>query len=393
MVFTQSITLFAQEFFYYCSKSTQPGASWQVYKKDLSTGAILAITNNTVYNYWKVVVSPNNQQLLMLRSPVSSSPDQENYENCEMIKSNADGSNQQVIIADNQNNWFAFGNPHWHPNGNRILMIAQPANSTNPFFLFTVDTEGNNPQQLSTQWAIDPNWSPDGNKIVFVGTTGTTDLTAFEIFTANYNYTLNTISGILQLTNDSTRDHDPCYSPNGTEIAFMAGPADIIGADIVKIDSSGNNRTPLIADNGTHGGQLNWAADNKIYYHSIYIFVSNFMAKAYNTITNTDDTLLFSSNFDYIHPYYTNSNSTSINNFNEDTAQFYVYPNPTTDLILIKADNPYQHYSIELNTLLGQQVLKMNNASAVDVAKLENGIYMMILKQGHTTFTSKIIKN
>src|SRR5665647_667395 len=62
----------SQEVLYYCSKS-HPSGAWQVYKKNLTEGSIATITSNTTYNYWWVELSPNNTQLLMLRSPYSLS--------------------------------------------------------------------------------------------------------------------------------------------------------------------------------------------------------------------------------------------------------------------------------------------------------------------------------
>lgn len=289
---------------YYCSRPV-PSGSWQVYKKDLTNGTIAKITNNTAYNYWWVEPSPNRTQLLMLRSPFSSSPDQYNFNNCEMIKSNADGTNQQIILANNANGWFAFGNPHWHPNGNRILMIAQPTNSTNLFYAATIDTNGSNPKLLTSQYTLDANWSPTGNKIVFIGiaATGTVPLN-FEVFKADYNYSINKIFNILQLTSDNTRDQDPCFSPDGSKIAFSASDASITNADLVVIDTTGANRATLLHDNGIHGGPLNWGTDGKIYHHSIYLSSTNFTINSLNTKNNNYETLLSSPSNGFISPFY-----------------------------------------------------------------------------------------
>jgi Tol biopolymer transport system component len=294
-----------QGILYYCSKPIPSGA-WQVYKKNLATNSIDIITNNTLYNYWWVELSPDKTQLLLLRSPITSPRDQFDYVNCEMIKCNADGSNQQIIIADNQYGWFAFGNPHWHPSGNRILMIAQSTNTTAPFYTYTVDTEGNNPKALTSQYSVDANWAPSGNKITFVGikSTGFIDLTSFEIFTANYDYRTNTLSSVQQLTNDVTRNHDPCFSPDGTYIAFSASDAALTNADLVTIEATGNNRKSILDDGGIHGGPLNWGSNGKIYNHSIYLGTTNFTINAFNSMTNSNEPILTSASFDYISPYY-----------------------------------------------------------------------------------------
>ena len=298
--------LIITEVLYYSSKPT-PNGAWQIYKKNLGTGVIDVITNDPLYNYWWVTASTINQQLLLLRSPISSPSDQFDYANCEMLKCNADGSNLEVIITDNQYDWFAFGNPHWHPNGDRILMIAQSTNTTAPFYTYTVDVNGNNPQLLVNQYCIDANWNRAGDKITFIGidNVGFVDATSFEVFTANYDYSSNSISSINQLTSDTTRNHDPCFSPDGSQIAFSASNANLTNADIVTIDITGTNRTNILDDDGIHGGPLNWGSDEKIYNHSIYFGTTNFTVNAFNTNTNSNEIVLASPSFGYISPYYT----------------------------------------------------------------------------------------
>lgn len=251
---------FAQEYIYYCSRPTPTTTTWQVYRKNLNTSVTQTITNDPNYNYWRAEPSPDNSKLLIVRSPANVSPDQENYIDCDIVKCNPDGTGMQVILANNQYGWHGFGNPHFHPFGNRILILVQPT-PTAQWNLFTVDASGNNPQQITNTGAIDANWSPIGNKIVFVSLTGPS-LLNLEIFKANYSYATNQVSNIIQLTNDTTRDHDPCFSPNGDKIAFCAGNNNLTDANIVTIDTSGNNRIDVVNDNGTHGGNVNWGTNN-----------------------------------------------------------------------------------------------------------------------------------
>jgi hypothetical protein len=390
-IFGMVNTVLSQEMLYYCSKSSTTGSAWQVYRKNLTTGMTYVITNNVAYNYWKVVVSPNHQQLLMLRSPFNIAPDQENYENCEVVKSNADGTNQQVIISDNQYGWFAFGNPHWHPSGNKILMIAQPLNSSAPYYLFTIDTMGNNPKQLTNQWSIDPNWSPSGNKIVFVGidTAGFTNATDLEIYTADYNYLLDTTSNIQQLTSDTTRDHDPCFSLDGLKIAFSASDAALTNADIVTIDTNGNNRMTLVDDNGVHGGQINWGTDGKIYYHSIYLFVTNFTANAFNTNTNAGEPLLNSSNIHYLNPYYVNLNPVGINSVFSEKPSVSIFPNPFSTETTFQTDKLFLDATLTVYNSFGQTVKQIKNISERTVAisrdNLASGLYFVRLTEENKT--------
>lgn len=295
----------SQEVVYYSSKETRTDA-WQIFRKDLESRETISITDDPQHNYWWVKASKDNTQLLLLRSPISSPEDQFDYANCEMIKCDANGSNKEVIIADNQYDWFAFGNPHWHPNGDRILMIAQTANSNAPYYSYTVDVNGNNPKQITNQYSIDAHWNKEGDKITFIGIDGAgfVDASSLEVYVADYNYSANEVSAVTQLTSDDTRNHDPCFSPDGTRIAFSASNDNLTDADLVAIDVSGNNRTELINDNGIHGGPLNWGEDGKIYHHSIYIGTSNFTANAFNTITDQNEVLLESNSAAFISPHY-----------------------------------------------------------------------------------------
>ena len=299
------MTPLPEEILYYSSKQSA-NDTWQIFRKNLTSDEISTITNDPLNNYWWVKASPDDTQLLILRSPITSPSDQFDYANCEMIKSNIDGSNQEIIIADNQYDWFAFGNPHWHPEMDRIMLIAQKSNAVAPFHTYTVDINGNNPQQIIEQYSIDAHWNTEGDKITFIGIDegGFVDASSFEVFTADYNHSSNLVSNVLQLTSDDTRNHDPSFSPDGSQIVFSSSNNDLTNADLISIDVLGNNRTELINDNGIHGGPLNWGADDKVYHHSIYIGSSNFTVNAYNTVTGNNEILLNSQSSSFISPFY-----------------------------------------------------------------------------------------
>ncbi|MBA2612348.1 MAG: T9SS type A sorting domain-containing protein [Bacteroidetes bacterium] len=392
ILFIKFSGLFGQEFLYYCSRATPTTATWQVYKKNLTTSVTYTITNDPNYNYWRAEPSPDNSKLLIVRSPANVSPDQENYVDCDIVKCNTDGTGMHVIIANNQYGWYGFGNPHFHPTGNRILLIAQPT-STAAWNLYTVDTAGNNPQQLTTTGGIDANWSPLGNKVVFVSLTGPS-LLNLEIFKANYNYATNQVSNIVQLTNDTTRDHDPCFSPNGDKIAFCAGNASLTDADIVTIDTSGANRTGVVNDNGTHGGNVNWGTNNKIYYHSIYVSTfTNFMADDFNCGTNSVEAIFNSSSIHYLHPFYRNQITTSIKNLQEKKGTISCFPNPAFNIINIVLENQIKDI-IQITDCLGRIVSmhEIDKTTSIDLETLQPGIYFLVSKTDQF-IPQKFIKN
>ncbi|MDP1803199.1 MAG: T9SS type A sorting domain-containing protein [Bacteroidota bacterium] len=382
---------FAQEYIYYCSRPTPTTTTWQVYRKNLNTSVTQTITNDPNYNYWRAEPSPDNSKLLIVRSPANVSPDQENYIDCDIVKCNPDGTGMQVILANNQYGWHGFGNPHFHPFGNRILILVQPT-PTAQWNLFTVDASGNNPQQITNTGAIDANWSPIGNKIVFVSLTGPS-LLNLEIFKANYSYATNQVSNIVQLTNDTTRDHDPCFSPNGDKIAFCAGNNSLTDANIVTIDTSGNNRTDVVNDNGTHGGNVNWGTNNKIYYHSIYVSTfTNFMADAFNCNTNSVESIFTSPSIHYLHPFYINQTVTGIKKLLVEKNSISIFPVPASEFITVKFNDGSKN-TISIVDVRGQLIInkEINGSDVIDIKKLEPGIYF-ITSRTHEFLPQKFIK-
>lgn len=385
-----------QEVLYYCSKPHSTGA-WQVYRKDLNSGIISTISNNPLFNYWWVELSPDKKHLLMLRSPFSSAVDQFDYANCELVKSNADGSNYRVIIADNQNDWYAFGNPHWHPSGNKILMIIQPTNDSQPFYFITTDTAGNHPKLLSANYALDANWSHQGDKIVYIGIDiqGFIDATSFEVFIADYDDQLDNISNMMQLTDDNTRNHDPCFSPDDTRIAFSASDAALTNADLVIIDTIGTNRTIVLNDAGIHGGPLNWGTDSRIYHHSIYPGTSNFTINAFNINNQTDEAYFSDMNYDFISPYYANLVSVGSPRQVEDIYTS-IYPNPFKVQTEISFSKNLNNAVLEIYTTYGQMVKKILNVTGqhmiLNCSNLLAGVYFVrIIENQKMISTQKIV--
>ncbi len=293
---------------FYCSNTT---GTYQVYVKDLSTNTIESITADPDFNYWWVEPSPQGTELLLMRSPVDDNVEPMfDYETCQMVKTDINGANPTVLLDYETNDWNAFGNPHWHPTEDKILFLAQPTDS---FYIYTMDSNGDNIVQLTTQFSIDPNWSHSGDKIVFIGinpnpTPPQAGFEDFEVFTADYNSTANAISNIQQLTDDTRRDHDPCYAPNDEQIAFSsADNIDLSIANITVIDTLGNQRTDLVSDNTTNGGPVNWGTDHKIYYHNVNFNTppfTPFTVKAFDTTTNTNTDLFPAVSESYISPFY-----------------------------------------------------------------------------------------
>jgi len=381
--------MLCQEKVFYCSNSS---GSFQVKAKNLETNEIESITANEQFNYWWSEPSPDGTKLLLMRSPVGEDVNNMfDYDSCQMIISNIDGSNEEILLDYQAYNWNAFGNPHWHPLGDRIILLAQP---TNEFFIYTMDIEGLNPKQLTTAFSIDPHWSHSGDKIVFIGInadpTPFPSFDDFEVFTADYDIGQNSLSNIQQLTDDTRRDHDPCFSPDDSQIAFSsASNINLSVAHLTLIDLQGNNRIDLVNDETTNGGPLNWGSDGKIYYHNVnfnFIPFSPFTAKSFEVSTSTNFDLFPSVSEGYISPFYFNNQIVEVDELHKEQAQVVIYPNPSNGILFV--DSPDQSSkTIKVFSSEGKRLLEesFNQSKELDISAFKEGVlFYQIITEGDT---------
>ena len=71
-----------------------------------------------------------------------------------------------------------------------------------------------------------------------------------------------------------------------------------------------------------------------------------------------------------------------------------IYPNPTNDLLTIETDQ-FDHYSINITTLNGQQILigAMEGTShQIDLSPFQGGVYFITIRSKDFVSTRKIIK-
>lgn len=106
-------------------------------------------------------------------------------------------------------------NPDYSPDGKRI---AFDASWVGPRRIWVVDSQGHNPQQLTSDSSeavthVRPRWSPDGNKIVFQNIERTKfDVRIFDLTTGRY----------VWVTNDAVQDINPVWSPSGQYVYFSS---------------------------------------------------------------------------------------------------------------------------------------------------------------------------
>jgi hypothetical protein len=107
-----------------------------------SSGGFEKLTNNYSHHYWWAEPSPDNTKLLLIRSSDAlGTKALFNYDSCQVVILDLINNTTNVIVDYDQYGWTSFGNPHWHPSGNRIIMYAKSNNNN----LFTINTDGTNP--------------------------------------------------------------------------------------------------------------------------------------------------------------------------------------------------------------------------------------------------------
>lgn len=263
----------------------------------LRDGEEIRLLSDPDYDYWWPKVSPDKEQFLVYRSKTNPDKNHDDYENAELLLVDINGKNQKVIIKKNQYNWNAQGVCRWNKDGSKILMCAEvEVEDGLQWRLVTTDIDGDNPKMLSDTWALDCNFSNDDEHIVFMGFTDNKlsfDLTKLELQIGKYDSGKNTVTDIRALTSNSTRDHDPDYSPDGTKIIFSAGNALYSNVDLHIYDFETEEETSLLDDQNANGGSMCWSTNGEyIYFHSLALFKSPFKIKGINIETKELFTIL-----------------------------------------------------------------------------------------------------
>lgn len=262
------------------------------------------LLSNPAYDYWWPKVSPDKSSFIVYRSPANANKNHDNYENADLMLFDMDGNNPRTLISRGDYGWVGQGVSRWNKDGSKILMATQQTVGTSSQWRMVItDAQGNNPKNLSEWWIIDPNFSPDNQSIVFIAFPNNAlsfDLTQLELHQADYNASNDSISNIMRLTYNTTRDHDPSYSPDGSKTVFSAGNAMYSDVDIVTYDVATATETILVNDSAANGGSMDWSNDGKrLYFHSLDLTAHPFRIKQFDTSSLNVKTLLETTTNDY----------------------------------------------------------------------------------------------
>ncbi len=107
--------------------------------------------------------------------------------------------------------------PTWSPDAAQIAFV-QDANGSGFGSLSVMNADGTDVREVLTDPVPgDARWSPDGDRIVFEAPRGNNPDGPTDIFVINADGT-----GLTRLTDDQARDLSPCWSPDGSKIAFSS---------------------------------------------------------------------------------------------------------------------------------------------------------------------------
>jgi len=139
---------------------------------------------------------------------------------------------------------IGFG-PRWSSDGEKVLYSGLAGD----YEIFEMDTSGANQVQLTDNSSEDywPSWSPDGGEIVFVSNRDGN----FEVYTMNADGT-----GPVRLTTSPQNEDDAEWSPDGSRIAFVSWRDGHM--EIYIMNADGSRQTRLTVTSSGHAFDPDW---------------------------------------------------------------------------------------------------------------------------------------
>ena len=226
--------------------------NYEIYSMNADGSNIINITNTPEYDEMMPAVSPDGNTVVFMRA------EHYDFASNELWTADADGGNARQL-TDNSS---ADGHADFAPDSKHIVYVSWRDGNEE---LYIMNIESGEDTRITHHNASDndPDWSPDGAYISFKSTRAYTDSSEAEFLDIRYEiYEMDTAgSSITRLTNDSLSDHDPDYSPDSNDIAFLRvfddNTNDVCimkrdGSGIENLSVTGNNWYTSFSPDGQH---------------------------------------------------------------------------------------------------------------------------------------------
>ena len=231
--------------------------NFDIYIKDLVTGAVQPLTNTTdSLSADRPAWSPDGTRIAFEHQPTDASADRiiriENVGGggIDLTPAGAPLETKPAWTPDSQTLYYAEGDVNVAPNGNNndVKIVREPADNTG------------SPTQvihISGAHAFQPSISPDGTRICFTLSPVAGLNTSAAIFVAE----ISNPAGASLLASSGNGDYNCTWSPSGLRIAYVTGV--FTGGALVAEDSDFSDIVPqtLTDDTGNFDGNPDWAPD------------------------------------------------------------------------------------------------------------------------------------
>jgi dipeptidyl aminopeptidase/acylaminoacyl peptidase len=192
--------------------------------------------------------SPDGTQIAFHsgRFPAAPGP---GHSSLEIMKMNADGSNQTRLTTNDFQDSFA----HWSPLGNKIAFTTN--RDAGDFEIYTMNTDGSAQTRITNSPNEDAHahWSPDGTQLTFHSRRDFVNPNGFQIEI----YRMNADgSNPVRLTGvDQEFDVFPTWSPDGTKIAWSR----MFPEDVFVMNASDGSAKTNITNNPASDSRCDWS--------------------------------------------------------------------------------------------------------------------------------------
>ena len=255
---------------------SQRDGRWQIYKKNLLTGADTRLTHSAADDFWPKL-NPARTRILFYRAPAGAHDS--NYGLVELWAMHPDGTGQTRLLRSgangNEHGWSQHGHVEWHPGGTLLIMFAQPAGSPHCGAYQTTATATNPVALTPGQYTLDPSYWPDGAGFLC------STIKTGDPFPASLDLERFTFGAPpRRLHANALADFDAYASPDGAHIAWLrrqspALPNGLEQWDILRARADGAGETNLTggatdAPHGAINSKPQWSRDGRtLYFHRL----------------------------------------------------------------------------------------------------------------------------